>query len=79
MKSDEMPEVLRWLVPTVGSVWLWEPEKPHARTVLTVTKVEWKGEAVWVTAREASGVEYPNELDRWVEATVLVRPAEGDE
>lgn len=67
----EIPKPLRGLVPAVGSVWLWEPEKPHARERVVVTAVKWNGEAVWVESQSLDGKKHWNEFDRWVEATVF--------
>lgn len=83
----EIPEVLVGIVPRVGSVWCWEPLKNHARETVRVTDVKWNGEEVWVESEriyeglgpKSAGQRHWNELDRWVEATVFVRPAEGDE
>ena len=74
-----IPEALRDVVPTIGSVWMWEPLKPYAREAVRVTQVRWNGEAVWIETEPANGgVRAWNELDRWVEATVLVMPASDD-
>jgi hypothetical protein len=62
-------------VPEPGSVWDWEPAKPHAAVRLVVTAVKWNGEEWWVTTEDASGKEAWNDLGRWVEATVMVEPA----
>lgn len=57
-----------------GSVWCWEPLKPHAAEC-TVTATRWNGEEWWIeleTGRDRA--RHWNELDRFVEAAVLVRP-----
>jgi hypothetical protein len=87
--EDLMPVELRGIVPRVGSIWEWEPLKPNARETVRVTRVWWTGDECWVESETvAYGPEYGypkvprtagNELDRWVEATVLVTPAPGDE
>lgn len=77
----EMPEVLRPLVPSVGSVWLWEPMSPHAWEVVRVTDVIWNGEEVMVESEPlkpsalvmADGPKVWNDFGRWIEATVLYR------
>lgn len=76
----EMPNILTLIVPRVGSIWEWEPLKSYARETLLVTDVKWNGEAAWVESEPVSGKGHRvwNELDRWVEATVLVEPAPGD-
>lgn len=71
-----LPDILRSVVPRVGSRWIWEPLKAHAREPVRVTQVTWNGAAVWVESEGAGGKRSWNELDRWVEATVLV-DAEG--
>jgi hypothetical protein len=63
-------------LPQVGDVWLWEPEKPHAREVVTVTATQQNSIGTWkVESSSRSGTHW-NDLSRWVEATVLVTPAE---
>jgi hypothetical protein len=62
------------VLPAVGSVWWWEPEKPHARALVQVDEVEFNGEewVVWCSDPNDKSAEwYWNELSRWVEATVL--------
>lgn len=58
-------------LPTIGSVWVWEPEKPHAREIVTVVDVSFNGDEWWVSSRNADDVLARNSLDRWVEATVF--------
>lgn len=68
------------VLPEVGSVWEWEPLKDHARCTVEVTDLRWNGEEWWVTSRDVSSDETAlNSLDRWVEATVLIRSVEGGE
>jgi hypothetical protein len=38
--------------PVVGSLWVWEPEKPHAVALIKVTAVRWNGEE-WFVGTEA--------------------------
>lgn len=38
-------------VPREGSVWMWEPNKPHARQRLEVTETKWNGEEWWVKSK----------------------------
>lgn len=79
--ENHMPAVLRGIAPRVGTQWWWEPEKPHARVLVEVTAVKWNGEAVWIETRNVErddGKRHWNELDRWVEATVLHSTPEGD-
>jgi hypothetical protein len=77
---SKIPKLLKPLVPQVGQVWLWEPEKRHARQRVVVTAVEWNGEEVWIES-ENIGIEgggrYWNDLSRWVEATVFEGWADG--
>lgn len=40
--------------PEVGSRWIWEPKKDHAREPVVVTEVKWNGEEWWVET-EGSG------------------------
>ena len=78
--EDLMPVELRGIVPRVGSIWEWEPLKVHARERVRVTRVWWSGDECWVESERLDGSQgLPNSLDRWVEATVLVEPAPGDE
>jgi hypothetical protein len=54
--------------PLVGSTWVWEPNKPHAREKITVLTVQWNGEAWWVeTAGDRTGTRW-NDLGRFWEA-----------
>lgn len=70
-----LPDVLRGIVPSIGSIWIWEPMLDHARATLKVTDVKWNGEEAWV---ETQNLDKPdaerswNELGHWVQATVLV-------
>lgn len=77
-EQDEIPALLRDVVPTAGSLWAWEPLKAHARQEVRVTAVKWNGEEVWVEYADERGHLYSNELSRWVEATVLLQPAPED-
>lgn len=71
-------EALRLVAPSVrvGSVWCWEPLADHARAKVVVTAVEWNGEEWVVESESPDGRRHWNDLTRWVEATVLVDPAE---
>lgn len=78
--GDLMPAELRYIVPRVGSIWEWEPLKDYARQTVRVTAVTWNGDECWVESERLDGEDrVPNELSRWIEATVLVTPAPGDE
>lgn len=39
------------LLPKVGTRWVWEIEKPHARELIEVTEVLWNGEEWWVRSK----------------------------
>ncbi len=62
--------------PLAGTLWAWEPRKPHAAALVEVTEVRWNGEEWWVRARILAGSvaaglagrEYLNDLDRFWEA-----------
>ena len=76
----ELPKALRGIAPQVGSIWEWMP-LTEARETLVVTDVMWNGEACFVTSRRfgdlsANPKTFPNELSRWVEATVFLREAD---
>lgn len=73
-EAREMLTRLGITLPSVGDEWWWEPMLDHARQLVRVTAVEWNGEEWWVTSTGPLG-EYPNELSRWHEATVLHLPA----
>lgn len=84
--GEVVPNLFLGIVPSIGSTWIWEPEKPHARQYVRVTDVHWNGEEWWVESERLNGLlkarpplpdgkRYWNELSRWVEATVLVEPA----
>jgi hypothetical protein len=69
----------------VGTAWAWEPLKPHARQDVRITATRWNGEEWWIetenlttTRYSAAGARCWNELDRFVEATVFLGPAEDD-
>ena len=78
MQPDQVDErgeeAIAAAVPTVGSVWQWEPMS-SASERCTVTEVIWNGEEWWIKSSGAMSGECWNELARWVEATVLVTPA----
>src|SRR5690349_17720254 len=42
-------------VPKIGSRWVWEIDKPHARELIEVTKVIWDGEEWWVQTKSLLG------------------------
>ena len=78
--EELLPVELRGIVPRVGSVWEWEPMKDYARERVRVTAVTWNGDECWVQSERLDGSDSrPNELSRWIEATVLVDPAPGEE
>lgn len=76
--TRELPECLREIAPSVGSIWMWEPLKQHAREETRVTAVRWNGEGAWVESVGRGGQHAWNELSRWVEAAVLITPASED-
>ncbi len=53
--------------PAVGSTWIWERDKPHAREHVSVLEVRWNGEEWWVQTRSQRG-DYWNDLSRFWEA-----------
>ena len=53
--------------PAVGSTWVWESNKPHARQNVEVREVKWNGEEWWVKTAGQSG-EHWNDLSRFWEA-----------
>jgi hypothetical protein len=62
-----------------GSIWCWEPLNPRARAECTVTATRWNGEEWWIeleTGRDKT--RHWNDLDRFIEAAVLVRPGPQD-
>jgi hypothetical protein len=81
--TDVVPAAIGLGLPLAirrGSIWHWEPLSPAASQQIMVTGVEWDGEQWWVQAvkypaRPKDRRPYWNELDRFVEAAVLVRPA----
>jgi hypothetical protein len=56
-------------LPAVGSTWVWEPLKAHARENVTVTEVKWNGEEWWVETESRKG-KYWNDLSRFWGACV---------
>lgn len=73
--DSPVPEPLRGIVPSIGSIWVWEPLLEHARATLQVTDVKWNGEEAFV---ETLNLDKPdaerswNPLGHWVQATVLI-------
>lgn len=71
--------------PVAGTLWAWEPGKPHAAALIKVTEVRWNGEEWWVRARILAGSvtaglagrEYLNDLSRFWEACHYVLRAPG--
>ena len=41
--------------PKVGTHWVWEIDKPHARQLVEVVEVTWNGEEWWVLTRRLLG------------------------
>ncbi|WP_262059694.1 hypothetical protein [Streptomyces sp. STR69] len=64
-----------------GSAWVWEPLKPEVRQDVRIAAVELRGGDWWVQTENIGGKKpgalHWNELDRFVEACVLVEPAVG--
>jgi hypothetical protein len=76
-ERDRLRGALESLVPEVGSVWVWEPERPRVRSRCTVVTTRWNGEEWMIESRvDDSGMTYWNTLGRWMEACVLVLTAE---
>lgn len=63
------------MLPAIGDVWEWEPLKPDARETVTVTEVKWNGDE-WLIESEGARGRHWNSASRWVEAAVLVTPAD---
>lgn len=42
-------------LPKLGSMWVWEIEKPNARALIEVVEVKWNGEEWWVATRTLLG------------------------
>lgn len=78
MNFDEASEALSALglsLPSLGSYWVWEPEKTHARELLEVFNIRWTGENFWIEARGIVSLKtHAIPFDRWTEATVLDDP-----
>ena len=59
--------------PRPGTFWAWEPARPHAATLVKVSRVRWNGDEWWVATIPA-GAEDPlpgahwNNLSRFWEA-----------
>jgi hypothetical protein len=78
---------LESVIPTVGSIYHWEPMQSHASVRLVVTDIVVKedGEILVQSARAfrlgrtPTGRKSWNDLSRWVEATILIDPASEDE
>jgi hypothetical protein len=67
--------------PLVGSCWVWEIDKPHARELVEVTEVKWNGEEWWVRSKGLlraqvafgrDGDEPWNDLSRFMQAVTPV-------
>jgi hypothetical protein len=79
--EDLMPVELRGIVPSVGSIWEWEPLDGLSRETVRVTAVKWNGDEAMVESEPVNNPaerRYWNDLSRWIEATVLVEPAPGE-
>jgi hypothetical protein len=49
--------------PLAGTLWVWEPEKPHAVALIRVTGVRWNGEEWFVqTTTIAAAGAYPGDV-----------------
>jgi hypothetical protein len=73
LTEEQAQEAAKWAIPKVNSRWIWEPDKPHARTKITVVEVKWNGEEWWVyTYSDKYGKAYWNELSRFIETCVLM-------
>ena len=69
--------------PNVGTVWVWELDQPHARSLIRVTDVRWNGEEWWVESESLlptnppfppneAGVKALNDVSRFWEACIPV-------
>lgn len=70
--------------PMVGSRWVWEIDKPLARTLIEVAEVKWNGEEWWVKVTVLFGTEalysdtviregeHLNDLSRFMEAVTPI-------
>jgi hypothetical protein len=75
--------------PLIGTLWVWEPGKPHAIELIKVTAVRWNGEEWWVeteavvqaplSGEATPGARHWNDLSRFWEACHRVqrRPGPG--
>lgn len=66
-------------LPKVGTRWVWEIDKPHARCLIEVTEVKWNGEEWWVRTKALLPDSFPatageplNDLSRFWEAVTPV-------
>lgn len=55
--------------PAIGSTWIWELHKPHARERVEVSDVRWNGEEWWVATDNSHGRHW-NDLSRFWEASL---------
>lgn len=39
------------ITPQVGTRWVWEIDRPHARELIEVVEVRWTGEEWWVATK----------------------------
>lgn len=81
MTNNTIPDVLRALVPSIGSIWHWEPMQSTASQRIKVVSVEWNGEEVVIGTVKAdrlgwfTDVTY-NDFGRFIEAAVCVEVPE---
>jgi hypothetical protein len=71
-REEGRQEGTKWLVPSDGSLWHWEPTRPHASVIVRVVSSGWNGEEWWVQTSDANGNPTWNDLGRFLEASVLL-------
>jgi hypothetical protein len=77
VEKEQLKEPLYPCPVRVGGVWQWEPLKPDAREDIRITGTHWNGEEWWIATRSLkTGKAHRVELDRFIEAAVLVAPPE---
>ena len=64
---------LEELLPSIGSVWCWEPLKAHAQEIVVVVAVDRERMTV-CTAIRGTDKMFWNDLSRFMEACVLISP-----
>lgn len=66
------------LLPSIKSIWVWQPGIPMAASVVAVTSVVWNGEEWYVLSEDLTGKVSHNSLSHFLQSAVYLADDESD-